>query len=65
VTDLVLAAHQIADALTECLDDDQRIGYLDVLDALGICRLTLTEDDHTASRVYAEATDLEKVLAES
>jgi hypothetical protein len=63
--DLVRAAHEIADALTETLEDDQRIGYLDVLDALGICRLALTEDDHQASEAYVQAADLEKSLAES
>jgi hypothetical protein len=56
--------------IRECLDyikDKIRreIGYLAVLDALGCCRLTLTEDATAASRAYAEAADLEKVLAES
>lgn len=64
--DLVRAANELADLLTDSLDgDDQRIGYLDVLDALASCRLTLTEDDHQASRAYAESADLEKSLAES
>jgi hypothetical protein len=66
VTDLVRGAEQLADLLTDSLDDSsQRIGYLEVLDALASCRLTLTEDDHQASRAYAESADLEKSLAES
>ena len=65
MTDLVQAARQLAEHLTDSLDCAEEISYLQVLDALGLCRLTLTEDAKSASRAFIESVEREGIWAES
>ena len=61
--DLIRAAEKVAADLTDTLDGDERIGYLDVLDALASAGLTLTVDDErTVSNTYIEACEMEGLL---
>lgn len=62
-TELVGPAQALADALTESLDGDDRVSYLDVLDALATSGLTLTVDEaQNASKTYAVAAEMEGLL---
>jgi hypothetical protein len=59
MNDLTGMAAQLAEALTETMDD-QRISYLDVLDALASAGVTLAPDtDGEVSRAYATAAEME------
>jgi hypothetical protein len=63
-SDLTTRAANLCQELNQTLDSDQRIGYLDLLDALATAGLTLTADEtKEASRAYATAVEMEGLWA--